>query len=367
MSRKYNFSAGPCTLPLPVLEEIRDEMVDFKGTGMSLIESSHRSKAYDEVHNEALSVFREVLGIPDNFKVMLLHGGATLQFTMIPANLMGHGGEKSASCDFTLTGAWAKKACADAKKFGKVRVLFDGKADNYMTLPDPDALAAEVDPGAAYVHITTNETIGGIQWKAFPNTGDVPLVADMSSDIMSRPLPMEKFSLIYAGAQKNLGPAGLGVVILRDDLLERCPDDLPAYLGYKTHAPKDSLYNTPPVFAIWAMGLTMKWVKSQGGVSAMQAAANKRAEIIYGAMNDSGGFYSCPVPGALRSNMNIVWRLPSEELEKQFVAEATAAGMTNLKGHRSVGGCRASVYNAMPIEGASTLASFMAEFARTKG
>jgi phosphoserine aminotransferase len=362
MSRKYNFSAGPCTLPVPVLEEIRDEMVDFKGTGMSLIEASHRSKAYDEVHNEAMSVFREVLGVPDNFKVMFLGGGATMQFTMIPMNLMAKPGM---SCDFTMTGAWAKKAYADAKKFGDVRVIFDGKADNYMSLPDPDAL--DIDPKAAYLHITSNETIGGIQWKGFPDTGDVPLVADMSSDIMSRPLPMDKFSLIYAGAQKNLGPAGMGVVILRDDLLERCADDLPAYMAYKTHAPKDSLYNTPPVFAIWAMGLTMKWVKAQGGVAAMQKLAEQRAAIIYGAMNDSGGFYSCPVPEALRSNMNIVWRLPSEDLEKQFVVEATAAGMTNLKGHRSVGGCRASVYNAMPVAGAETLASFMAEFSRKNG
>ena len=361
MSRKFNFSAGPCTLPVPVLEQIRDEMVDFKGAGLSLIEASHRAKHYDEVHTGTLALARELLSVPDTHEILLIQGGATLQFTMIPMNLMGHDGH----ADYTNSGAWAKKAMADARKIGKVDVVFDGSDAKFMTLPDPATV--KPTPGAAYLHVTSNETIGGIQWKGFPDTGDVPLVADMSSDIMSRPLPIDRFGLIYAGAQKNLGPAGVAFVIIRKDLLERSSDELPAYMSYKIHAKGNSLYNTPPVFAIWAMGLVFEWVKEQGGLPAMQALAEERARIIYGAIAAGDGFYRCPVPDAIRSPMNIVWRLPSEDLEKQFIAEATAAGMLNLKGHRSVGGCRASVYNAMPIAGAQFLADFMASFAAKHG
>jgi len=361
MTRKFNFSAGPSTLPVPVLERIRDAMVDFKGAGMSLIEASHRGKEYDAVHQGALALFRELLAVPDTHEILFLQGGATLQFAMIPMNLMAG----NPTCDLVNSGAWAKKALADAKKIGNVNVIFDGKADSYMTLPDPAAL--KVTPGAAYCHITSNETIGGVQWQAFPDTGDVPLVADMSSDIMSRRLPVERFGLIYAGAQKNLGPAGLAVVIIRKDLLERSPDTLPAYLSYKVHAAETSLYNTPPVFAIWALGLVLEWVKEQGGLPAVEALAAKRAELIYGAIEASGGWYRCPVPEAFRSKMNIVWRLPTEELEAQFLKEASAAGMIQLKGHRSVGGIRASVYNAMPVEGAAALAGFMAEFKKKNG
>ena len=356
MARIFNFSAGPSTLPLPVLEEAAAEFVDYQGAGMSLIEMSHRGKQYDAIHHEAMALVKELLNVPDNYKVLFLGGGATMQFSMIPLNLL-----KGKSCDFTLTGTWSKKAYADAKKVGNVNVLFDGKEDNYSTLPDPTTL--QVNPDAAYLHMTSNETIGGIEWQDWPDTGDVPIVCDMSSDIMSRPVPVEKFGIIYAGAQKNLGPAGLALTVIRDDIIESCPDDLTAYLSYKIHADKESMYNTPPVFCIYMLGKTLKWIKSLGGMEAIDKLASDRASIVYNAIDGSDGFYRCPVQKNIRSRMNIVWRLPSEDLEKQFISEAAEDGMSGLKGHRSVGGCRASTYNAMPIEGAQKLAGFMAEFA----
>jgi phosphoserine aminotransferase len=361
MNRIFNFSAGPCTLPYPALEEAQAEFLDYQGKGMSLIEMSHRSGEYDAVHAEAMALVKRLYGLPDNYKVLFLGGGATLQFSMVPLNLMAPG----QSCDFTLTGSWAKKAAADAAKIGTVNVVFDGKADNFMSLPDPKTLSAH--PDAAYFHLTSNETIGGVQWAEFPDTGDVPLVCDMSSDFVSRRIPVEKFGLIYAGAQKNAGPAGTSIVIIREDLLARSSDKLTAYLSYATHAPKDSMYNTPPVFPIYMVNKTLSWLEKQGGLEAATKMANERAGLIYGAMAKDAGFYTCPVAEDCRSKMNIVFRLPSEELEKAFVAEALAAGMSGLKGHRSVGGCRASVYNAMPIEGAKTLADFMGEFARKNG
>lgn len=357
MSRKFNFYAGPSTLPLPVLEQIRDEIVDYRGMGLSLIETSHRSKEYDEVHNSAIALVKELLSVPDNYKILLLGGGATLQFSMIPLNFLGEG----CSCDFTVTGSWAKKALGDSKKHGKVNVLFDGAEDNYTRIQDASTL--HVTPGAAYLHITSNETIQGTEWHHFPDTGDVPLISDMSSDIMSRSLPIEKFGMIYAGAQKNLGPSGLGVVILREDLLERCPDTLTAYLNYKNHVDKNSLYNTPPVFSIYALKLVMEWVKAQGGVTAMAELSEKKSSMLYDTIAQSNGYYTCLVDNASRSKMNVVFRLPSEDLEKKFIEEAKNEGMIGLKGHRSVGGCRASIYNAMPVEGAETLAAFMRKFA----
>jgi phosphoserine aminotransferase len=284
-----------------------------------------------------------------------------LQFSMIPMNFLSPG----KSCDFTLTGAWAKKAYADAKKVGAVNVVFDGAEGGFTSLPDAASLKAS--PGAAYFHLTSNETIGGVEWFDFPDTGDVPLIADMSSDIMSRPLPVEKFGVIYAGAQKNLGPAGVTIVIMREDLLERCPDTLTAYLNYKTHAEKNSLYNTPPVFSIYALKLVLELLKKQGGMPAVEAVAKKKAGMLYAAMDSSGGFYRCPVDKAVRSRMNVVFRLPSEELEKKFIDESVEKGMVGLKGHRSVGGCRASIYNAMPEEGVAVLADFMKEFAAANG
>jgi len=361
MSRKYNFYAGPATLPLPVLEQIQEEIVDYKGMGLSLIETSHRSKEYDQVHNEAVGLIKELLGIQENYKVIFLGGGATLQFSMVPLNFLGGG----KTCAFAVTGSWAKKAYADAKKVGKVETVFDGAGSKYTTLPESDTF--DISSEAAYMHVTSNETIEGLQWQHFPDTGKVPLVADMSSDIMSRPLPIEKFGIIYAGAQKNLGPAGVTVAMIRDDLLALCPDNLPAYLNYRTHAEKNSLYNTPPVFSIYALKLVLEWVKSKGGLRAMGEMAEKKANLLYDSIEESGEFYRCPVEKNHRSKMNVVFRLPDESLEKTFVEQATAEGMLGLKGHRSVGGCRASIYNAMPIEGVVALADFMRAFAAQYG
>ncbi len=361
MNRIFNFNAGPSTLPLSVLEKVRDEFVDYQGKGMSIVEMSHRSAEYDEVHHKAMNLIRELYGLDDNYKVLFIGGGATMQFSMIPMNFLPAG----ASCDFTVTGTWSKKAFADASKVGKVNVVFDGKDDDYLNLPDPKSL--KLDPSAAYLHITSNETIGGIQWQSFPDTGSVPIVCDMSSDFMSRKVPMEKFGLIYAGAQKNAGPAGVAIVIIRNDMLERCPENMTAYLNYKTHAAKDSLYNTPPVFPIYMVSLVMQWVKDNGGLEGISKLADERSSIVYDAIEANSDFYRCPVPEHCRSKMNVVFRLPSEDLEKKFIEEASEQKMGGLKGHRSVGGCRASIYNAMPIEGVKTLAEFMGEFAKKNG
>lgn len=358
--RKYNFYAGPATLPVAVLEEIRDTIMDYKGMGLSLIETSHRSKEYEEVHNTAISLFRELIGIPESYKIVFLGGGATLQFAMVPLNFLTPG----KSCDIVVSGSWAEKALSDAKKVGSVKVVFDGGPSKYTTLPKEDSIFSK---DAAYVHITSNETIGGLQWKKWPNTGNVPLIADMSSDIMSTPLPMEKFGMIYAGAQKNLGPSGVAVAIIRDDLLSRCPKTLNNYLNYSIHADKNSLYNTPPVFSIYVMMLFLQWVKKNGGLTGMAELSNKKAGPIYNAIDTSKGFYTCPVDKEFRSVMNIVFRLPNEELDNKFVKEAEKEGMIGLKGHRDVGGCRASLYNAFPVEGAEALADFMRNFSSRNG
>lgn len=360
MKRIFNFSAGPCTLPLQALETAQREFVEFAGTGMSLIEMSHRSKTVEAVHAAALDLVKQLLSVPDTHQVLFLGGGATLQFAMAPMNLL-HGGK---SADYSNTGAWAKKAIGDAKQFGKINVTFDDKAGNYSTLPDPRAI--KVTDGAAYYHLTSNETIGGIQWQQFPTLA-VPMVADMSSDFMSREIPWDRFSLVYAGAQKNIGPAGVAVVIIRKEVVEACPATLPAYLGYKPHAADNSMHNTPPVFQIWMIKLVLEWLKGQGGLKYAADLAAQRSAILYGAIEQSAGYYRSPVDKNFRSKMNVVWRLPSEALEEQFVKEAKAAGMDGLKGHRSVGGCRASIYNAMPVEGAKALAQFMAEFAKKNG
>lgn len=360
MNRIYNFNAGPSTLPLPVLEQAQKEMVDYRCKGMSLVEMSHRSAEYEEIHYGAMSLLREILGLPENYKVLFIGGGATLQFAMAPMNLLPAG----KSCDFTVTGAWSKKAWEDAEKVGRVDVVYDGREGDYLSLPDPSALI--LNPDAAYLHLTSNETIGGVQWQSFPEAGDVPVVCDMSSDFLSRRLPMEKFGLIYAGAQKNVGPAGATVVLLREDLLESCPSSLPAYLNYRTHSEGDSLYNTPPVFAIYLVKLVLEHLKAEGGLEAAEGLAEERSRIVYEAI-EGGGFYSCPIPPHCRSKMNVVFRLPDKELEKRFIAEATAGGMEGLKGHRSVGGCRASLYNAMPVAGAKALVEFMTQFAARYG
>lgn len=359
MSRVNNYYAGPATLPLEVLQEAQREFVDYKGNGLSLIETSHRSKLYDAVHTRASELLRELLGIPSGYAVLFLGGGATLQFGMVPMNLMGQGGH----ADYTISGSWAKKAASDARKTGTVNAVYDGADEAFTTLPDAGSLRSTT--GSSYFHITSNETIEGVQWKQFPVT-EAPLVADMSSDILSRPIPVEQFTLIYAGAQKNLGPAGVTIVILREELLERLPENLPVYLSYRTHVKSDSLYNTPPVFSIYMVKLVLEWIERQGGLQSIAERNRRKAEILYKAIADSDGFYRCPVDPRYRSEMNVVFRLPSEELEQKFVTEATAASMLGLKGHRSVGGIRASIYNAMPEEGVVALTEFMKQFAGSR-
>lgn len=355
MARVFNFYAGPATLPVEALEEAQKNLVDYAGTGLSLIETSHRSKEYDAVHTGAMELIQEIMEIPSGYKVLFLGGGATLQFGMVPMNLMGAGG----TSDYTVSGSWAKKAVADARTLGTVNTVFDGSESAYTTLPDPDSLRS--GPESAYFHVTSNETIEGVQWKRFPDV-TAPLVADMSSDIMSRPVPVQKFGLIYAGAQKNLGPAGVTIVIIREDLLEKISDDLPAYLSYRTHAKSDSLYNTPPVFPIYMVKLVLEWIQRQGGLTTVAELNARKAKTLYDTIEGSEGFYRCPVDARYRSDMNVVFRLPSEDLEKSFVSEAAAAGMIGLKGHRSVGGIRASIYNAMPEEGVAALTTFMKTF-----
>ena len=358
MTRKINFYAGPAALPLPVLEELQKEVVDYHGLGMSLLETSHRSSEYGEVHNRAIELIRKLLKVPENYQVLFLGGGATLQFGMVPMNFLGAGG-----CDFTMTGSWASKAYADAAKIGTVNVVFDGKDKKYAELPD----FVKTTPGASYLHMTSNETIGGLQWQSFPGPLDIPVIADMSSDILSRPVPIDRFALIYAGAQKNLGPAGTTVVIIRDDMIERCPDNLPAYLSYRTHSESNSLYNTPPVFGIYVVKLVLEWIERQGGLEKIAEANEKKASHLYEAIDASGGFYTCPVDPRFRSKMNVVFTLPDDELQKAFLAEASKSDMVGLKGHRSVGGCRASIYNATSFEGVARLVDLMKEFARTRG
>lgn len=359
--RKHNFYAGPSTLPLPVLEELQRQMVDYHGMGLSIVETSHRSSEYDDVHESALIGLRALLDVPDSYDILLLGGGATMQFGMVPMNLMPSGGH----ADIVVSGSWAKKAIADIGKLGEANVLFDGSDSGFTTLPNP----SEVRPskGASYVHITTNETIGGLQWKEFPQTADVPLVADMSSDIMSRRIDVSQFGLIYAGAQKNLGPAGVTVVIIRKDLLDRIPDTLPAYLDYRTHAEKNSLYNTPPVFSIYALSLVMNWITGEGGLDAIAKRNVSKAASVYRVIDSSPEFFRCPVNTPFRSDMNVVFRLPDEELEKTFLSEATKNDMVGLKGHRSVGGIRASLYNALPLESVQVLTEFMRDFEKRHG
>jgi phosphoserine aminotransferase len=360
MNRKLNFYAGPSTLPVEVLGEMKEQIDDYHGHGYSIIEASHRGKAYDDLHNRAIELLRELMGIPENYHVLFLGGGATLQFSMIPYNLLPEG-KKAA---YIHSGHWAGKAVDDAGKIGRVELAYDGKEHNFSTLPEPSQVKPE--PGTAYLHLTSNETIGGIQWKEWPQTGDVPIVADMSSDILSRPVPVENFGLIYAGAQKNLGPAGATIVIVRDDLVGKHGRDLPAYLDYQTHIGKNSIYNTPPVFTIWGIKLVLEWVKKNGGAEGMARRAKEKSELLYHAIDNSDGFYRSPVDQRYRSTMNVVFRLPSEELEKEFIAQAEQEGMLGLKGHRSVGGCRASLYNSQTLENVQALVDFMKSFAQKK-
>ena len=347
-------------MPVEVLEEIQKNIVDYKGKGLSMIEASHRGGMFEEMYDECLADFRSLLSIPDNYDVFFLGGGATLQFTMIPTNFLLAG----KSADYVRTGSWANKAADDAAKLGKVNIAFDGKDSNFTTLPDPASV--KPSPDACYYYLCSNETIGGIEWQSFPDTGDVPLIADMSSDILSRPVDVKKFAMIYGGVQKNLGPAGATFIIMRHDMLERRNSGLTAYMDYAKHAKEKGLYNTPPVFSIWAVGLVLKWILANGGAEGMELHAREKSGYIYDVI-DSSDFFRSPVDRRYRSRMNVVFRLPSEELEAKFVQEATREGMLGLKGHRSVGGLRASLYNALPMEDAAALAQFMKDFERRNG
>jgi phosphoserine aminotransferase len=353
--RAHNFGAGPCTLPLEVLEEAQAEFVDFAGTGMSVIELSHRSPEYEAVHDEALRLTREVAEAPDDFEVMFIQGGATLQFAMVPLNLLRPGTKGG----YVVSGSWGKRALEDASPHGTVYAAWDGRADDYTRMPAADDVMLETD--TRYLHITTNETIGGIRLVELPNV-PVPLVADMSSDYLARPIQWERYDLIYGGVQKNLAPAGMAVVFGRRAALANAGTDLGSFLRYRWHADNRSLGHTPPMFPIYLMGKVLKVIKSKGGVRGLEAEAAAKADLLYSVIDDSGGFYRSPVEPAHRSHMNVVFRLPDEEAETRFLKEAEAAHFVGLKGHRSVGGCRASIYAALPMSSVERLAEFMTSF-----
>ncbi|HUE99191.1 MAG TPA: 3-phosphoserine/phosphohydroxythreonine transaminase [Anaerolineales bacterium] len=358
--RVFNFNPGPAALPLEVLEKAQSELLDFKGTGMSVMEISHRSKEFEAVIQTAEADLRELLGIPANYKIMFLQGGATLQFAMLPMNLRAAG----TSADYIVTGTWSKTAIKEAKKLGTARAAANTEQDEFKCLPT----SLDLDPNAAYLHFTSNETIHGVEFSTEPTPpAGVPLICDTSSDFISRPIDISKYALLYAGAQKNAGPAGVTVVIAREDMLERTPESLPVMLDYKALSASGSLHNTPPAFAIYMVGLVFQWVKKLGGLAEIQKINRKKADAIYTAIDESGGFYRGHAAPEARSVMNIPFRLPSEELEVTFAKEAKSDGLIGLKGHRSVGGMRASIYNAMTVEGAEELVKFMKEFQKKNG
>jgi phosphoserine aminotransferase len=361
--RIHNFSAGPAVLPVTVLEQIQREMLALPGIGMSILEVSHRSTIFEAILRQADADIRTLATVPENYKLLFLQGGASLQFSMVPMNLLGAG----QAADYIDTGSWADKAVKEARKVGAVNIAATTKADNYSRIPRQSELA--LTPGAAYVHMTANNTIEGTEFKRLPEVGDVPLVSDTSSDMFSRPIDVARHGLIYAGAQKNMGPAGVTLVIIREDLLQRSVEKkagLPTMLNYAVHAENTSLYNTPPAFAIYALGLVIRWLLDRGGLPAIGAVNERKAAKLYGEI-DRTGFYRGTAEKESRSLMNVTFRLATEELEKMFVKESTAAGLDGLKGHRAVGGMRASIYNAFPEEGIDTLVAFMRHFEQTHG
>ena len=358
--RVFNFAAGPAMLPVEVLEQAQEELTDWHGSGMSVMELSHRGKAFVAVAQEAQALLRELLEIPTSYRVLFLQGGATAQFAAVPLNLAPPG----ATADYLNTGAWSKKAIAEAKRYCHVNVAADESSSGYNTVPRPDAL--ELTANAAYLHYTPNETIGGVEFPYVPQTGPAPLVADLSSTFLSRPLAVERFGVIYAGAQKNLGPAGLTVVIVREDLLGRARADTPLVLDYRAMADDNSMLNTPPTFVWYMAGLVLKWLKAQGGLAAIGQRNQAKAQMLYQAI-DASGFYRNPVAKNCRSWMNVPFTLADPKLDQSFLAQAAVAGLTNLEGHRSVGGMRASLYNAMPLAGVEALVAFMKEFQRRNG
>ena len=360
MSRVYNFSAGPAMLPEEVLKQAASEMTDWRGSGMSVMEMSHRGKEYISIAKKAEADLRETMEIPDNYKVLFLQGGASSQFAMIPMNLLR--GRNTA--DYINTGQWSKKAIAEAKRYCNVNVAATSEASNFTTVPPKSEW--KLNPDAAYVHYTPNETIGGVEFDSIPGTGDVPLIADMSSTILSRPIDVSKFGLIYAGAQKNIGPAGLTIVIIREDLIGDPLSGTPVMFSYKTHAENESMYNTPPTYAWYIAGLVFEWIKNRGGLDAIAKINKRKADKLYAAI-DKSGFYKNPVDKNYRSWMNIPFTLKNSELDSKFLEEAKVAGLVALKGHRSVGGMRASIYNAMPEEGVDKLIALMEEFQKKNG
>ncbi|MDP1568495.1 MAG: 3-phosphoserine/phosphohydroxythreonine transaminase [Vicinamibacterales bacterium] len=358
--RLFNFSAGPAVLPPSVLEQAQRELLALPGVGMSILEISHRSKAFEAILAKTEADVRTLGGVPDGYKVLFLQGGASLQFSMVPMNLLAAG----TTADYIVTGAWSQKAVKEAQRVGTVHVAGSTEAEAFVRVPRQDELS--LTAGASYVHFTTNNTIFGTQWTVEPEVGEAPLVADTSSDMFSRPIDVSKYGLIYAGAQKNLGPSGVTLVIIREDLLARSQKSMHSMLSYATHAGNQSMYNTPPCFGIYLMGLVMQWALAQGGLTAIGAVNDRKAATLYAEI-DRTGFYRGTAQKDSRSKMNITFRLPSEELEAKFAKESTAAGFDGLKGHRSVGGMRASVYNAFPEEGVEALVQFMKEFERQNG
>jgi phosphoserine aminotransferase len=359
--RIWNFNPGPATMPVAVLEKAKNEMLNYAGTGMSVMELSHRSKAYEAIQNDARALLAELLGIPSNYKVLFLQGGASFQFAMIPMNLLPAG----KSADYILSGYWAQKAFKEAKTMGTVRVAGTTESVNFNRIPEPNEI--QLDADAAYVHVTSNNTIFGTQWKSFPKTGNVPLIGDMSSDILSRKFDVSQFGMVYAGAQKNLGPAGVVVAVVREDLVNAGRADIPAIMKYSTHVENDSLYNTPPTYTIYLVKLVLEWVKGLGGLAAVEKRNEEKGKLLYGTIDGQEGFFKGTADPKSRSLMNVTFRLPSEELEAKFIAEAQAAGFGGLKGHRSVGGIRVSMYNALEPEGIKALTDFMKEFAKKNG
>lgn len=352
--RIYNFNPGPAALPQSVLEDVKKDLLNYKGEGLSVMEMSHRSKTYDGIIKDTEQLMKEIMDIPAGYKVLFFQGGATLQFAAIPLNLLG----ENQFADYINTGSWSKKAIQEAQKLGKnINVIASSEDSNFSFIPKD----FQTNPDAAYLHITSNNTIFGTQWDEYPNTGRVPMICDMSSDINCRKIDVSKFALIYAGAQKNMGPSGVTIVIIREDLLDKSPENIPTMTSYKIIGSKDSLYNTPPTFGIYIIKLVLEWIKNMGGLEKLEEVNNKKAHILYDAI-DNSNFYRGTVRKDSRSIMNVTFRLPSEELEKKFIADALENGMIGLKGHRSVGGIRASIYNAVPLKAVETLVKFMDKF-----
>lgn len=360
-NRAYNFNAGPAALPLEVLQQAQAEFVDFQGIGMSIMEISHRSKEYEQINDETQVLLKELLGVPDGYKTLFLQGGASTQFSMIPLNLLRAG----RTAGYVATGSWATKAIKEAKLIGEVAIAATTETDGYRRMPKNSEI--HVDENWAYLHLTSNETIGGVQFQEFPDTGNVPLIVDMSSDMLCRPVDVSKFGMVYAGAQKNLGPSGVTVVLAREELLADSPKHVPTMLRYDTHAKANSLYNTPPAYSVYIVNLVLKWIKAKGGVTAIEEYNREKTDLIYNAIDTSGGFYQGLVEKDSRSTMNITFAINNEALEAAFLKEASAAGFVGLKGHREVGHMRASTYNAVPRESCAALAEFMADFQRRNG